>query len=87
MALLTPPAGAVPAAKPVLEGSALVMEIKKELKRVGCHPGAIDDKWATAKDSLHKFAKVAGLSSVPKQPGSDLLDTIRGKADRVCPFE
>lgn len=87
VALMTPPAGPAPTAKPVLEGGALVMEIKKELKRVGCYPGGIDDKWATAKDSIRKFARIAKLSLVPEQPGNDLLDSIRGKTERVCPLE
>lgn len=76
--------------KPAVDGRTIVLEIKKELMRVGCYTGRIDDdNWTTAdtKASLRKFAKFAKLSKTPEEPRSDLLESIRGKSDRVCPQE
>ena len=91
--LLTPPAetpssSAAPAASAILAGSALIIEIKKELKRVGCYAGDLDDKWASAetKSSMKKFVKFAS-GRATDEPSSDFLDAIRGKAERVCPLE
>jgi hypothetical protein len=91
-AMLTPPSEPVPAtsaSRPVLAGGTLVQEIKKELKRVGCHAGKLDDQWTTSdtKVSVQKFAKFAKLPSVPSEPVVDFLDAIREKSGRVCPLE
>jgi hypothetical protein len=90
-ALLTPPAKPVPTEPPApaLSRAALIHEIKKELKRVGCYGGPIDDNWATreAKTSLSKFVKFANLPSEPAEPAVDFLDAIRSKSGRVCPLQ
>jgi hypothetical protein len=90
--MLTPPIEPQPAATPYtapLGGSALIQEIKKELKRVGCYSGKLDDIWPSSdiKSSIDKFAKYASLASVPNEPAVDFLDAIRGKSSRVCPLE
>jgi uncharacterized caspase-like protein len=90
--VLTPPIEQQPAATPPaaqLGGSALIQEIKKELKRVGCYSGKLDDKWPSPamKSSIEKFAKYARLASVPNEPAVDFLDAIRENSDRVCPLE
>ena len=89
--MITPPAEPAPAQSAVvvtLSGGALVQEIKKELKRVGCYSGRIDEKWATAetKASMAKFVRYATASSAV-EPSADLLDALRGKHERVCPQE
>lgn len=86
IASLPPPADPASAPEPNPDTRTLVRSIKTELKRVGCYLGAIDNEWTTVKPSLGKFAKFAKLSP-PEQPGSDLLDLIRGRSDRVCPLE
>jgi uncharacterized caspase-like protein len=76
--------------KRAVDDRAIVLEIKKELTRVGCYTGRIDDdNWTTAdtKASLSKFAKFAKLSKAPEEPSGDLLKAIKGKNDRVCPQE
>ena len=87
MASLTPPSDPESALKSTPDTGALVRDIKKELQRVGCYSGAIDEKWVTAKASLGKFVKFARLSALPEQPDAGLLNDIRGRSDRVCPLE
>jgi hypothetical protein len=90
--MLTPPIKPQPAVIPLsapLGGGALIQEIKKELKRVGCYSGKLDDKWRSTdmKSSIEKFAKYARLASVPNEPLVDFLDAIREQSNGVCPLE
>jgi len=91
MTELTPPKETlvVPAPSRLLAGGALIEEIKKELKRVGCYAGTIDDNWTTAQTatSIKKFVKAAHASASPEQPTTDFLDALRGRSERVCPLE
>lgn len=88
---LTPPAAnpAAPSASPVLAGGALITEIKKELTRVGCYAGPIDDNWTTSQTgaAVKKFVKTAGVAAPSDQPTLEFLDMLRGKSARVCPLE
>ena len=76
----------VPAAPPP-PSNALIQEIKKELKRVGCYFGPVDDNWRSSdlKRSLQNFVTFAKVANMPDQPTLDFLDSIRGKSARVCP--
>jgi uncharacterized caspase-like protein len=92
IATLEPPPQPSVVAPPVaspLVGGKLVQEIKKELKRVGCYTGRIDDRWTASdtKSSVQRFVKYARLPSPTDEPGMGLLDAIRGKSERVCPLE
>jgi Caspase domain len=73
----------------VLSGGALVHGIKRELKRLGCYAGRIDDDWASSetKSSLNRFAKYADLSAEPKNPDVEFFDFVRNRPGRVCPLE
>jgi Caspase domain len=73
----------------VLSGGALVQSIKKELKRLGCYTGRIDDDWTSSetKSSLNRFAKYANLSAEPKTPDVEFLDFVRSRPGRVCPLD
>jgi hypothetical protein len=87
-----PPAEPVPRPSPppnVLSGGALVQGIKRELKRLGCYTGRIDDNWTSSetKSSLNRFAKYASLPAEPKNPDVEFLDFARGRPGRVCPLE
>jgi hypothetical protein len=88
---LTPPVERLPGSSTAaaLSGIELVEGIKKELKRVGCYSGAIDDNWSGAetKSSIAKFVKYAELSAAPDDPAIDFLNILRGKTGRVCPLE
>jgi uncharacterized caspase-like protein len=90
MTALTPNETLVgPAPSRLLADGALVEEIKKELKRVGCYTGPIDDNWTTAETakSIKKFIEAAHASASPDQPTNDFLDALRGRSARVCPLE
>jgi hypothetical protein len=73
----------------MLSGGALVQLIKKELKRLGCYAGRIDDDWASheTKSSVTRFVKYANLSAEPKNPDIDFLNLVRSRPARVCPLE
>ena len=87
VALLTPPAGLPVPGTPPLSSGALVQEVKKELRRVGCYAGPLDDKWPTraATASLQKFAKHASVAALELTP--ELLDVLRKRPERTCPHE
>src|SRR5262245_8013703 len=72
-----------------LSGGALVQLIKKELKRLGCYAGRIDDDWASSetKSSVTRLVKYANLSAQPKNPDIDFLNFVRSRPGRVCPLE
>jgi hypothetical protein len=72
-----------------LSDGALVQLIKKELKRLGCYAGRIDDDWASSetKSSVTRFVKYANLSAEPKNPDIDFLNLVRSRPSRVCPLE
>jgi hypothetical protein len=69
--------------------AAQVQGIKRELKRLGCCAGRIDDHWATSetKSSLNRFAKYANLSVEPKNPDVEFLDFVGSRTGRVSPLE
>ena len=77
------------AGPPPPTGSALIVEIKKELKRVGCYAGKVDDDWKSAdvKQSLAKFSKIASLAKTPEEPDAVFLNSVRSQITRVCPIE
>jgi hypothetical protein len=88
--LLPPALVQSPSRQPdMLSGGALVQLIKKELKRLGCYAGRIDDDWASSetKSSVTRFAKYANLSAEPKNPDIDFLGLVRSRPGRVCPLE
>ena len=88
-ALVSPPP-APPVQQPapsVLTGSALIVEIKRQLQRVGCYAGPLNDRWSSdAKTSVAKFARYASAPA-GKEATNDLLQAIRAKLERVCPLE
>jgi hypothetical protein len=89
VATLPAPVDQQPPADPGLKGGALVRAIKQELKRVGCYDGRLDEDWQTApaRASIQKFSRLARLTISPVEPTNELLDAIRARSERVCPFE
>jgi uncharacterized caspase-like protein len=92
IAMLPPPQEpsiVLPSAPSELSGGALIVEIKKELKRLGCFAGRVDDKWMTAntKASVQKFIKYAKLPLPADEPAQSFLDAVRAQPERVCPLE
>ena len=80
LAALPPPAEAAPAAETMMRA------LQTELRRVGCGPPAISDRWdGAAQDSLKRFNRIAGTRFDAKSPGPDALDFVRHQISRVCP--
>ena len=84
-----PPDAPAPLARTPLAGGLLVREIKKELQRIGCYAGRLDEIWSTAETaaSVRKLVTYAKLSPGPAEPTIELLEAIRGRTGRVCPLE
>lgn len=83
VAALTPPASPEPAPK----AESLNRQLQTELRRVGCHTGAINDDWsAAARRSLEQFNKRSGLKLDVKIASVDSLDAVKDKSERICPL-
>ena len=68
--------------------STLTNALQAELKRVGCHTGAVDGKWGSAaKEALKEFARLTKLSSLGEEPTELALQAVSGKQERVCPLK
>lgn len=67
----------------------LVRSIKRELKRVGCYDGAIDENWEerALKRSVRQFVRYAKFSGTADEPTADFLDAVRGSDPAACPLE
>lgn len=65
----------------------LVSSIKRELERLGCYHGRVDEDWATpqTKRSVNEFARLAHLEA-PHVPDAALLETLKAQRVRVCPL-
>src|SRR5262249_8066254 len=85
-----------PAAEPVVRPQPpqpprgdLVQRIKRELKRVGCYDGVVDDNWEERglRRSIGRFVRYAKFSGTTDEPNADFLDALRGSDPAVCPLE
>jgi hypothetical protein len=72
---------------PPISGGALVVAIKRELRRIGCYTGSLDDNWNTTdtRASVQRFMKYANLQPRLDEPTESFLNALRTKLDRVCP--
>jgi hypothetical protein len=84
---MLPPANGLPPANASASSGALVSDIKKELKRVGCFAGLVDENWTDARSSVAQFARHTKLAAAPAEPTSDFLELIRRMGPRVCPVD
>jgi uncharacterized caspase-like protein len=61
--------------------------LQTELRRVGCHVGAIDGNWSAASQrALEGFNRFAGMKLDAKAATEDALDVVRSKQSRICPL-
>jgi hypothetical protein len=73
------------AAESVADDTPRLLQV--ELRRVGCHAGAVDGNWnAAAQRSLGLFNKNAQTKLDVKVASLDALEAVRGKTARVCPL-
>jgi len=88
---MLPPAAEPPAARarPPMSRSDLILAIKRQLRRVGCYPGKIDESWGDAAltRSITQFVKQAKFSGATGEPTYDFLDAVSGSGPGVCPLE
>src|SRR5262249_16518130 len=86
------PPNTEPVARPLPPGLSkgkLVQAIKKELNRVGCYDGTVDDNWGERglRRSIKRFVKYGKFSGSADEPSSDFLEALRGSAPAICPLE
>ena len=68
-----------------LAGRALVIELQRELQRLGCNPGPPDGKWGRrARRALARFASKSNMSSGVFRPDMEALAAMRAKRHPVC---
>jgi uncharacterized caspase-like protein len=88
---MLPPAPEAPAARPrtPLSRNDLILGIKRQLRRVGCFPGKIDESWGDAalRRSIAQFVKQAKFSGATDEPTYDFLDAVSGSGPGVCSLE
>jgi len=85
-----PPAtpGAPPTGSVGSDPQALARGLQKELKRVGCDPGAADGIWGShAREALAEFSRHAKVSIPTHEPTVAALDAVTARKDRVCPLQ
>lgn len=64
----------------------LALDLQKELKRVGCDPGALDGAWGgKSRRALITFTRHAKLQIPTQEPTSEALAAVRQRTARVCP--
>ena len=65
--------------------SVLATALQKELKRVGCDPGAVNGTWGPkAKQALEEFARTTKLSIPFEQPSDVALSAVALKKGKIC---
>jgi len=88
---MLPPNPEPPAAwpRPPMSRGDLILAIKRQLRRVGCYPGKIDESWGDAAlaRAITQFVKQAKFSGATDQPTYDFLDAVSGSGPGVCSLE
>jgi uncharacterized caspase-like protein len=65
----------------------IVRAVQRELKRVGCYPGAIDGKWgAGGKEALRQFTRLAKIDLQTDDASEAALSAIVRQKARICPL-
>ena len=79
----TPPAVPAP---PQLERKQLITLIKRELTRLGCYSGPVDDRWPeqTATKALIAFSLKQRYLRLLADPDAELLANLREAPSRLC---
>jgi uncharacterized caspase-like protein len=88
---MLPPAREAPAARPrpPMSRNDLILAIKRQLRRVGCFPGKIDESWGDAAitRSIAQFVRQAKFSGATDEPTYDFLDAVSGSGPGICALE
>jgi uncharacterized caspase-like protein len=88
---MLPPAAEPPAARArrPMSRNDLILAIKRQLRRVGCYPGKIDESWGdpALTRSITQFVRQAKFSGATDEPNYDFLDAVSGSGPGVCSLE
>jgi uncharacterized caspase-like protein len=88
---MLPPTAEPPAARarPPMSRNDLVLAIKRQLRRIGCYPGKIDESWGdpALTRSITQFVKQARFSGATNEPTYDFLDALSASGPGVCALE
>jgi hypothetical protein len=80
------PAAAEPsAAAPVAQDAILIASIQKELARLGCGDAGEKTWGAGSKRALERFNLFVAVPLKASVPSQEMLDTLRGRTNPVCP--
>ncbi len=78
---------ATPEVAKVRDSREVILALQKELKRVGCDPGAIDGIWGRkGRNALSKFAKHTKLSLPTGKPTMQAVAAVKRRKNRACPI-
>jgi hypothetical protein len=85
-AVVTPPTPLAPPARPTRQ--AIIIEMKKELARIGCYAGPVDDQWPTTagRTALADYGKHAKIRVPADAPSDAFLANLKLHSDRICPL-
>jgi uncharacterized caspase-like protein len=86
-AAVQPPA-APEVRKPTVDPAETTQLVHKELSRLGCYPGDVNDPWGrTSRRAIELFNRHSGLKLEVSAASADTLAALRDKTERVCPVE
>jgi hypothetical protein len=81
-----PPADLAPPREP--DKVSVIRQLQRELKRVGCHLGSVDDDWGgKSRQALALFNRHADTRFDVKTASLEAIEGVRGKEGRVCPLD
>jgi hypothetical protein len=80
------PAPALEARKPTIDPAEVARLVHKELARLGCYPGDVNDSWGRpSRRAMELFNRNSGMKLDVSAANADTLDALRAKSERVCP--
>jgi uncharacterized caspase-like protein len=86
-AAVQPPA-ATEVRKPTVDPAETTQLVHKELSRLGCYSGDINDRWGRpSRRAMELFNRHSGLKLEATAASTDTLAALRDKTERVCPVE
>jgi len=86
-AAVQPPA-APDVRKPTVDPAETSKLVHKELSRLGCYSGDVNDPWGrSSRRAMEQFNRHSGLKLEVSAASTDTLAALRDKTQRVCPVE
>jgi len=74
--------------KPTVDPAETTQLVHKELSRLGCYSGDVNDPWGRrSRRAVELFNRHSGLKLEISAASADTLVALRDKTERVCPVE